>query len=108
MKIRIEFTTTEKVAIMNACDVHDNDYTVKSEGNFGKAEYNAEENLLQFDFKENFTIATANLIGTCVNMIKSLINTCKIFESSWLTDIKTERPDKKEEGKSEADESQEA
>ena len=107
MKIRIEFTAEEKRSIMNACDIHD-DYSAKSEGNFGKAEYNAEEKFLQFDLNENFTIAVANLIATAANMLKSLINTFRIFESSWLTDIKTERPDKKEESKSEADESQNA
>ena len=108
MKIRIDFTTTEKVAIMNACDIHGNDDTAKSEGNFGKGEYNAEENFIEVDFKENFIIATANLIGTCVNILKSLFNTCKIYESSWLTDIKTEHLGDKEESKNEADESRNA
>lgn len=96
MKIRIDFSTTEKIAIMNACDIHD-DNTVKSEGNFGKGEYNAEENFIELDLKENFIIATANLIGTCVNMLKSLFNTCKIYESSWLKDIKTESNKKESE-----------
>ena len=108
MRIRIEFSTTEKVAIMNACDEHEDEYSVKSEGNFGKAEYNAEQNFLDFDFKENFIVATANLLGTFVNMAKTLVNTWKIFESSWLKDNKVVRVKKEEESTPEADESQEA
>ena len=96
MKIRIEFTAEEKRSIMNACDIHD-DYSAKSEGNFGKAEYNCEDNCIQVDLNENFTIAVANLIATAANMIKSFINTCSIFEAAWLKDIKSEKIDKADE-----------
>lgn len=95
MKVRIEFTTNEKVAI-NACDIHENDYSVKSEGNFGTAEYNREENFFEFNLKETFIAATANLIASFANMVKGFVSTANIFEASWLSDIKTKRLDNKD------------
>ena len=106
MKIRVEFTTTEKVAMMNACNVA-SDNTAITKGSFGKASYNAKENFLEVDLKEAFMI---DLIETYINLVKSFVNTLKIFKSAWFTDLVTEFPDKpkKEESKNEADESQNA
>ena len=109
MKIRIDFTTTEKAAIMNSCECTSDESAI-SKGSFGELKYNSKENFLEFNLKETFIIAICNLYGTYVNMIKGFINTFKIFESGWLTDSVTEFPNrpKEEESKTEADESQNA
>ena len=95
MKIRIEYSSIEKSAIINAVDCNfTKDESVISKGSFGEAEYNSKENYIELNLKETFTVGVAALMGSWVNMIKGFINTCNIFKTSWLDDIKTEFPDR--------------
>ena len=86
MKIRIEFSTEEKVTILNALEVTAKDKSEEVSGNFGRLRYDSDENYIEFNLKTVFIKASANLIGICINTIKSLINSFKMFELTWLPD----------------------
>lgn len=84
MKIRIEFGTEEKVAILNALEVTAKDKSEEVKGNFGSLKYDHEKNYIEFNFKTVFIQASANLISICINTIKTLIKSFKMFELTWL------------------------
>lgn len=86
MKIRVEFNAEEKVALLNALEVTGKDESEEVTGNFGSLKYDHEKDYIEINLKTVFIQASSNLIGICINTIKSLINSFKMFELTWLKD----------------------
>ena len=97
MKIRIEFTKEEKVAIMNATDtqLQDNDNPVTVTGKFGSVDYDPSGSI-EYNLKSDFIMSIASIIDTFISLIKSLLNYFNIFEKMWFSDIKIIKADEKE------------
>ena len=93
MKITIKFSNEEKSTLTrmalstgNVKEVVDKDeYYV---GNFGEFKYDHNENEIIFDLKTAFIKASYRLVMSVVNMIKSMIETCEMFNDSWFSDTK--------------------
>lgn len=90
MKIRIEFTNKEKVAMMLATS-NSADYDEYCEGNFGKAEYSSEKNTVDINLKEEFTVATATVIGKVIDLIKPLVKLFDDYSNEWFSNTKGTR-----------------
>lgn len=104
MKIRIEFNNEEKEIIARGIDVSlENDRSERMEGRFGLAEYNKDENYIQFDIVTGFIKAYIQVIASIKGMITSFVSTFELFSDTWLDDIKTTYPDEKEEPEEEID-----
>ena len=93
MKITITFEQKEKETMMSMAlncggvkEVVDKDEHVV--GNFGEFKYNHEENEMVLDLKPAFIKASAMLTVSVINMIKSFISTCEMFNESWFSDTK--------------------
>ena len=96
MKIRIEFTTDEKVALLNNIPDSRDTESMESTGSFGTAVYNREEQFIEVNLKSSFVKAFAQISGSIINTIKSLVGMCNMFDDTWLKDVKTEPLNKSE------------
>lgn len=87
MKIKIEFTQEEKVAIADAveCPLVD-DKKEGCKGKFGTVIYDPKGSI-EFDIKSSFILAYVTIIKSAVLLIKSFMVTFEHFTKEWLEDI---------------------
>ena len=93
MKITISFSNEEKSTVTNMMVLSGGISTGTDEskhysGSFGEYKYDNKNNVIEFNLKDAFIMATAGLISGYINLIKSFMCNCEMYASSWLLDIK--------------------
>ena len=93
MKITISFNEEEKritkEMMLNSSNL--SEVTDKDEhyvGRFGEMKYDNNNNIIEIEYKTAFLRATAGLMVSLVNMIKSFMATYEMYLSSWMSDMK--------------------
>lgn len=74
-------TTNEKITEIVDRDLHE-------VGNYGEFKYDHNNNVIEYELKTEFIKATAHLIMSLINMVKSFISSCDMYSSFWLKDNK--------------------
>lgn len=74
-------TTNEKITEIVDKDIHES-------GNYGEFKYDHTDNVIEYELKTEFIKATAHLIMSLINMVKSFMSSCDMYSNFWLKDNK--------------------
>ena len=93
MKITINFNEEEKritkemmLNSSNIAEVTDKDEHYA--GRFGEMKYDHNNNIIEIEYKTAFMRATAGLMVSLINMMKSFMATYEMYLYSWMSDMK--------------------
>lgn len=94
MKIKVEFTQKEKVAMMMATETTDCiDEHELYKGKFGSIDYDPNGSITM-DLNENMVLGFSSIIGKTVSLVKSIAVFCEDFINEWFDEIEYTSPSK--------------